>query len=325
MEIHMKTNFKALALMLIASQVTLSVQSTVQEAMAKIRIARPTTAQALNDIKNNIIDELKAVKKKINKQGDKASPELNNNLHELKKAKDDIKNQIKSQFKKKNSQKKEIKSLSDHLPSPKEIKNKANDTVNSVKKHLPSQDDLHKLGEDVKDKGHAVKKGSKKVWNKFVDGVKETPETIKNFFTGAGKTFSKKRTTAAHYQLNEYQSKDGKRYYVVVTMPNISEEETRIAIDETSKGNYTLHMAAQTHPATTKKEKANHLPKHRVTEPTTDQMLSSTFIDGRHRDLHYQDGTLEVTVDLPHQVKHDTYDVEFLDHALKIEFEQIES
>ena len=105
-------------------------------------------------------------------------------------------------------------------------------------------------------------------------------------------------------------------------MPNFTEEQTRVAIHETSTGHYTLKIVAQAENAAVRKIMAK---ENNETNSESEQIISSTFFEGKHRNLSYHDGKLEVTVDLPRDVKAHTYELEFADHALKIEFERDEA
>ncbi len=153
----MEMTTKALTLLALTFLTYIPVWGTTQEILGKIRIMRPTTLQALKDIKHNIDDELKAIKKTMQHQSDTASAHLKKDLLDLKTAKTDIKNQIRD-F---------LKSANDRLPSVEQIKSKAD-----------------QLKDDAEKKAHTTTKGSKKVWNRFIDGVKQSPKKIKNFFTG---------------------------------------------------------------------------------------------------------------------------------------------
>ncbi len=306
----MKAILKALILLIAASQIGLSVKAEIFHHVTNTE--HPNSLEELNNIKKNIKNELKALKESLKYEGDKASIQLKNTLQELQKAKYKVENQIDQsikpshQFSPQETQLKEIKPVA--LKIAKEDYTPERD--------IPEKDP--EIEEEDEEKNFTTKKiPQKKVCSKFSNGIKRRPGLIKNFFT---KIFSTVKKTDTRYEINEYQSDDKKKYFIIVTMPNIVEEQVQIAIHETLNGHYGLTILAQTHPA---KIVTHENRENSLTQPVTQQILEPTFVNGECRYFHYYNGTLEVAVNLPHNVKHDTYSLEFLDHALKIEFEQV--
>ena len=299
----MKMTSKALIVLLAASsQIHYTVLPTAQEILSKIRVERPTTLQALKDIENNIKDEIKAVEKKIKNQDHKVSNVVKKELEELKKAQLDIQKQIKE---------------SSTTPV---IQEKKDNIVASIKQKLPSQEKINtkaqEVKENVQEKATEVKKGSKKIWNKVVNGVKNGSHKIAGLFQGVGNRFTSKRTLAAAYKVNEYQSNDGKKYYLVMTMPNFTKEQTSVAINEASNGHYILNITAETNKSQSDSNIFQAKSKTGLGKDFLRQSVTSTFVTSTDRNLHFHDGKIEISIDLPANIKPHSYDMVFEDHML---------
>lgn len=296
----MTTQLKRAALLaLIAAQVSYPVLPTAQETLSKVRAVRPTTLQALKDIKRNIDEEIKSTRKSIENLNGKVDDELKRDFQELQKVKSEIEKQI-----------------SDFPPTT-VIKEKKGTVIDSIKEQLPSQDKIKEKAlatkDNIKEAAHEIKKDSKKIWSRFVSRVKRGSQKITQLFYSIGSKFRARKTLEA-YKVNEYQSEDEKKYYLVMTMPNFTKEQIDISLHEASKGRYVLIIIAENDriKSTSNGDKAL----------VSKQSITSSVSDSKDRHLHFYDGKLEVSIDLPRNIKPHTYNMIFEEHTLKIEFDQ---
>ncbi len=173
----MEMTTKILTLLALTSSICLPANGTTQEILGKIRLMRPSTLQAFKDIQHNIENEIETTKKKIQHIEDRTAAQLKQNLLELKAAKTDIKDQIRH-F---------AESTAPHRSAAEQIK----DTFKVVTKHLPSaeqiSDKIERVKDDTEEKAFAAIHSSKRMWRRFVRGIKKVPSKIKFFFTGKKK------------------------------------------------------------------------------------------------------------------------------------------
>lgn len=147
--------------------------------------------------------------------------------------------------------------------------------------------------------------------------MKATVDSCNALVDQMGKEVSQTKSFSS-ITVNEYETKDASAHGVRITLPGYSEKDINVTINkqDNKRGgiNRTLEVVAQ-HEKTESQDQAKD-----STKKVTQQMRSTTIINGRKRDIFTKDGVVTITVDLPSNVDEAQYKMTFENEILSVEF-----
>lgn len=204
------------------------------------------------------------------------------------------------------------------------------ETKESKQAELPEDlrsnlEQLHEAASEIKHQTgkllHSYKHRTKSVWDSMFKEMEKSQKTFGKFFSDVRKGF-KSRPASNQYRVHESVSDDGKAYGVSIALPDFSQDQIKVSIEEHQKNNRIINrLKISAQAEISKKTKSEINGKTTVTH-TSHQTASSSYINGRQQYVNYKDGKFDAVIDLPRDIKPDTYSMTFEDGVLKIEFEK---
>lgn len=155
-----------------------------------------------------------------------------------------------------------------------------------------------------------------RVKGKLISRAKKSYKKIKDLFDNFSAKIGQKRTLAS-YQVNEYTSKDKKRYCLVIIMPTFTEEQTHVAFSQTPQGHCILKITAETNPLSEKSS-----DNHSTNVDLSEKLVALSPLNRESHSMYYHNGKLGLSICLPENVNPQTYSMTFENHTMKIEFER---
>jgi HSP20 family molecular chaperone IbpA len=178
-------------------------------------------------------------------------------------------------------------------------------------KHLESMNKRieHEL-KMLKEREHSLHEKRKKIQNQMKEA--ETKKSEKN---------TRSDLISKSFGIEEKQSeKDGVRQlHVIVHLPGFDEQDLKIT---THNKNNQLHISG-TKAIENKREKTEEGDNKKAVSRAyiSEEFVSSQNINGKKRKLSYKNGTIDVSVDLPTDVKTKKFDTTFENSTLTVTFQ----
>jgi len=183
---------------------------------------------------------------------------------------------------------------------------------------------LHDTASEIKRQTGKLLKSRKNrtasVWDSMFRDMERSQKAFGKFFSDVRKDFGT-RSAAANYKINEFQSDDGQSYGISISMPEFTEDQISVSIEETKKNHSkinVLKIKAQTEAPQKVTSKSDGKT---ILRQSSQQVVSSRSVNGRHQYINYKDGKLDAVIDLPQTIRSDQYTMTFENNILKIEFE----
>ena len=205
------------------------------------------------------------------------------------------------------------------------------DTLFEAKKGIKElEPDLHSNLEQLHETASEIKRQTGKlikshkhrtasVWDSMFKEMEKSQKAFGKFFSDVRKNFGTKFASSS-YKINEVVSDDGQSYGIVISMPGFNQDQIKVSIEENTKNGRkvnTLRVTAQEE--VTKKTKSEPEEGGFITH-SSQQAISSKYINGRQQYVKYENGKLEAIIDLPGTVNQEEYMMSFENGILKVEF-----
>lgn len=205
------------------------------------------------------------------------------------------------------------------------------DTLFEAKKGIKElEPDLHSNLEQLHETASEIKRQTGKlikshkhrtasVWDSMFKEMEKSQKAFGKFFSDVRKNFGTKFASSS-YKINEVVSDDGQSYGIVISMPGFNQDQIKVSIEENTKNGRkvnTLRVTAQEE--VTKKTKSEPEEGSFITH-SSQQAISSKYINGRQQYVKYENGKLEAIIDLPRTVNQEEYMMSFENGVLNIEF-----
>lgn len=213
-------------------------------------------------------------------------------------------------------QKDVVKELDTLFQTKKETKDLEPDLRSNLEQlHETASEIKRQTGKLIKSHKHRIAS----VWDSMFKEMEKSQKAFGKFFSDVRKDFGTKFASSS-YKINELASDDGQSYGIVISMPGFNQEQIKVSIEENAKNGRrvnTLRVTAQEE--VTKKTKSESEDGSFVAH-TSQQTVSSKYVNGRQQYLKYVDGKLEAIIDLPSTVNQEEYMMSFENGILNIEF-----
>lgn len=154
--------------------------------------------------------------------------------------------------------------------------------------------------------------------------LQKTRQDIENTIKKSDEFKAKRNSGMNHisdsFEIEEKRLDKGanEEYQVLVHLPGFEEQELKITAD--TKKNQ-LHISG-TKIKEIKQEKTEEAKNNKTASETyfSEEFVSSQNINGKKRKLKYKNGTIDITVDLPEDIKSKNFDTSFENGVLTVSF-----
>jgi len=167
--------------------------------------------------------------------------------------------------------------------------------------------------------------GSSKPLENIQEGMKKDLSAMDSLIDKMGKNIDELKTFDG-FSAREFENTDRKVYGVKISLPGFSQDDVTVNVSQETNRNGTkkaLEVVAKKKEATGVEGESKSIDDDKETQVKRvikQHMHSSSIINGRKKEINYQDGVLKVNLDLPVGVSDDKYTMKFEDNILTLEF-----